>query len=656
MGLAMIREGDLGGGSREIEVAASLDPNNALVRSYLGKAYYEEKRDGRSTSASSASPSSSTRRTRRRGSTTRSPSRPPTARSRRSQSIEKAQELNDNRAVYRSHLLLDSDAARAAASQSRIYCELGFRQLALVEGWDSVNLDPTNFSAHRFLADSYSDAAAPRDRARERVAAVATAPAGEQHAAPAPPRGEQPVPDQLGRARRTPRSTSSTRCSTETARPGCSAASSGSRTPGRRRDRRRIQQGRLQCRLRSSRRTGFRPNNDQDDELANAFAQHEVTPQTSVQAEYRTATTRTGDLQLKFFEDDFSPGLRTRTPKRLRLGGRHTFSPNTIASALLCPPGRGSSTRYFDRPFGLLHHHIDIPQESTTAASSTAPVAVRPDSTCVSGVGAGKVEGSTRRLQHPDRSGPFGLIEESSTTEPERRPHNAYLYTDTRLSADATMTLGVSGDFFDEEEGIGHRDQEANPKAAHPSAGSADHGPRGRLPVVKRTLISGADARADPGRRLQPVLRRSVKARRRAATAPRSTRSSREISTVGPSSRGGTWMTFQVVSPIRSTRRRARWIGKRTSPEPTLLDADPLASPARGIYPASASTATRPLPPASRTSIFIAYRSASRSSIRAGSRRVSPRRTGSRRASSSSSPSRPASYRAATSSGSSTRR
>ena len=46
MGLAKIRDGDLDEGTREIETAASLDPNNSLVRSYLGKAYYEQKRDG----------------------------------------------------------------------------------------------------------------------------------------------------------------------------------------------------------------------------------------------------------------------------------------------------------------------------------------------------------------------------------------------------------------------------------------------------------------------------------------------------------------------------------------------------------------------------------------------------------------------------------
>ncbi|MDH3828661.1 MAG: FecR domain-containing protein, partial [Desulfobacterales bacterium] len=44
LGLAKIREGDLKDGGREIEIAASLDPNNSLIRSYLGKVYYEEKR------------------------------------------------------------------------------------------------------------------------------------------------------------------------------------------------------------------------------------------------------------------------------------------------------------------------------------------------------------------------------------------------------------------------------------------------------------------------------------------------------------------------------------------------------------------------------------------------------------------------------------
>ena len=73
------------------------------------------------------------------------------------QNMEKAIELNNNRLVYRSRLLLDSDLAARSAALGRIYTDLGFQQLGLVEGWKSVNTDPTNFSAHRLLADTYSD-------------------------------------------------------------------------------------------------------------------------------------------------------------------------------------------------------------------------------------------------------------------------------------------------------------------------------------------------------------------------------------------------------------------------------------------------------------------------------------------------------------------
>ena len=160
LGLAQIRDGHLAEGSREIEIAVSLDPGQSLVRSYLGKAYFEEKRDA-------------PRRARVRRREAGGPEGPDalalrrdrqadhaTGRSRRSRDFQKAIELNDNRAVYRSRLLLDSDLAARSASLGRIYTDLGFQDLALVEGWNSVNTDPSNYSAHRLLADSY--AALPR--------------------------------------------------------------------------------------------------------------------------------------------------------------------------------------------------------------------------------------------------------------------------------------------------------------------------------------------------------------------------------------------------------------------------------------------------------------------------------------------------------------
>lgn len=156
LGLAKIRRGDLQGGREEIEIATSLDPETSLIRSYLGKAYYEEKRDAAAGTqfelAEGLDPNDPTPwfydAIRKQAS-----NRPVEA----LEDIQRSSALNDNRAVYRSRLLLDDDLAARSASTARIYSDLGFEQLALVEGWKSVSIDPGNFSAHRFLADIYAD-------------------------------------------------------------------------------------------------------------------------------------------------------------------------------------------------------------------------------------------------------------------------------------------------------------------------------------------------------------------------------------------------------------------------------------------------------------------------------------------------------------------
>ena len=82
-GLGENPAGDLDAGSRELEIAASLDPSSALVRSYLGKTYYEERRAGPLDERNSTLQSSSTRRIPPPGSTMRSRSRRPTGPSKR---------------------------------------------------------------------------------------------------------------------------------------------------------------------------------------------------------------------------------------------------------------------------------------------------------------------------------------------------------------------------------------------------------------------------------------------------------------------------------------------------------------------------------------------------------------------------------------------
>ena len=154
LGLAKIRKGNLEAGRQEIEIASSLDVNNALIRSYLGKAYYEEKRESLSATQFAAAkqldPMDPTPWF-YDAILKQSVNRPVEALA----DIQKSIELNENRAVYRSQLLMDQDLAARSASQGQIYNNLGFQQLGLVEGRKSVAIDPTNFSAHRLLADSY---------------------------------------------------------------------------------------------------------------------------------------------------------------------------------------------------------------------------------------------------------------------------------------------------------------------------------------------------------------------------------------------------------------------------------------------------------------------------------------------------------------------
>jgi tetratricopeptide (TPR) repeat protein len=155
LGLAKIRKGALKEGARELERAVSLDPNNAIMRSYLGKAYYELRNEGFAGTelaiAKEMDPNDPTPWF-YDAILKQSTNRPVEA----LHNMQKAIELNDNRGVYRSKFLLDQDAAARGTSLGRIYNELGFQQLGLVEGWKSITADPSNYSAHRLLSDSYA--------------------------------------------------------------------------------------------------------------------------------------------------------------------------------------------------------------------------------------------------------------------------------------------------------------------------------------------------------------------------------------------------------------------------------------------------------------------------------------------------------------------
>ena len=334
LGLAKIRGGDLDGGGREIEIAASLDSSNSLIRSYLGKTYYEEKRmplDEREYQiAKELDPNDPTpwfydaiaKQT---------TNRPVEA----LHNIQKAIELNDNRFVYRSKLLLDSDLAARQSSLARIYNDLGFQQRALVEGWHSVNTDPSNFSSHRFLADTY--AALPRHeiaRVSELLQSQLLQPI---NITPIQPRlAESNLllisnqgPSVAGYNTYNPLFNRNKAVLQANGLVGSNSTWGAEGVVSGIYDKLSLSAGYTHFKT-----DGWRINADQKDDITDVFAQYQLTYKTSIQAEYRRRKIDQGQLDL-LFDPDISPNFRReREADIFRLGFGHAFSPqnDVIAS------------------------------------------------------------------------------------------------------------------------------------------------------------------------------------------------------------------------------------------------------------------------------------------------------------------------------------
>jgi len=448
LGLAKIREGELAEGRREIEIAAGLDPNNAIVRSYLGKSYFEEKRTAltdreyqtaKELDANDPTPyfyDAIEKQT---------TNRPVEA----LQDIQKAIELNDNRAVYRSRLLLDADLAARSASLARVYSDLGFQELALREGWKSVSTDPTNFSAHRFLADSYS--VLPRHEIA-RVSELLQSQLMQ-------PLSMTPIQPRLGESNLFlvsaggPGALSFNEFNPLFNRDGLSVQAnsvigehdtySGEGIVSGIFDKAAFSLGGFHYTT-----NGYRENAQQKDNIANAFFQYELSTKTSLQAEYRYRDAEIGDLQMRFFPDEYYPGQKTPQERHsYRLGARHSFSDNSILLGSLSYT-RAQFGAYDNAPFispGFITAlNLREPQEAFGSEMQHLFRSTYFD--LISGVG------------YFDRNSQAYLNANTVLPPPENIMHfpdqdtdlkhvNAYGYSNIKPSKNLTLTLGVSGDF-----------------------------------------------------------------------------------------------------------------------------------------------------------------------------------------------------------------
>lgn len=153
-GLALVREGNLEQGRALLEQAALSDPLVSLYRSYLAKAYYEEDKyalaDRELEQAMSLDPEDPTPYLYRAYSNL-TQHKPVAALKDLQSSIER----NDNRAVFRSKLLLDQDQGTRSSGLGQIYRRVGFNELARVEAMKALQKDYSNYSAHFLLGDLY---------------------------------------------------------------------------------------------------------------------------------------------------------------------------------------------------------------------------------------------------------------------------------------------------------------------------------------------------------------------------------------------------------------------------------------------------------------------------------------------------------------------
>jgi tetratricopeptide (TPR) repeat protein len=447
LGLTRIRDGDLAAGTRELEIAVSLDPGQPLVRSYLGKAYFEGKRTGLDEReydlARDADPRDPTSRL-YEAITKQTTNRPVEALS----DIQDAIELNDNRGVYRSRLLLDQDLAARSASLGRIYADLGFQNLALVEGWSSVNTDPGNYSAHRLLADSYAA------RPRHEIARVSELFQSQM----LQPLNTTPIQPRLGE---------SSLFLLSSQGPGTLAFNEFN--PLFNRDQVNFQGSFLageeatvtgegivsgiykklsfSAGYSGYKTDGFRENNSQDDRIATAFAQVELGPSASVQAEVRHRKVESGDLDLRFFPGDFSTLQKETTDgTNIRVGLRQDLGP---AVTVLASYMHSDKDIDFALPDPSIAQTFNIGR-AEKANSVEGQLLFRSSAVKVVGGGGYFRVGSDETTTFDIADPVFGFTQ-ITTGDSKIKHADFYAYSYWSLPRNLTLTLGLSADLFEED-------------------------------------------------------------------------------------------------------------------------------------------------------------------------------------------------------------
>lgn len=459
LGLVEIRRGNLETGRRQLETAANLDPGNALIRSYLGKAYYAERSGSRAaTQFALAKEFDDLDPTAwfYDAILKQSENRPVEA----MRELQTSVELNDNRAVYRSRLLLDQDAAARNASQARIYQDLGFEQLARREAYQSLQTNPQTHSAHRLLSDSYASRASyEKARMSELLQSQLLQPLNRDPIQPQLAVSRLGIlngagPTASGFSEYTPLFVSNGFDLQFNAIKGNNNTFGNDLILSGLHDRVSFSLGQFHYET-----DGWRANNDLKQDTYDAFVQASLSPSTSIQLEYRHQDAESGDLAFAFDPEIFNHVVRKDLKRKVsRVGLHHQFTPESqfIVSAV----------------------HQDLQESSTEITSEDIPfVATIEDSslrTIDSIARTFELQFMQRFKEHsftfgvgnyseeytddfykqivvipPPPSTPMVFPDDPPADVIDPKFKNAYLYSQLVLPARVSMTLGMAYEDFE---------------------------------------------------------------------------------------------------------------------------------------------------------------------------------------------------------------
>jgi tetratricopeptide (TPR) repeat protein len=456
LGLAQIREGSLAAGRGNLELAVGLDSSNALLRTYLGRAYFEERRDPQAADqyelAKELDPLDPTAYL-YDAIRLQTVNRPVEA----LRQLDRSIELNDNRAVYRSRLLLDSDRAARGASLARIYQDLDFLDTGVREATNSLTLDPTNPSAHRFLADIY---AGTRRTESSRVSELFQSQMLQEL-------NQTPIPAQLGESFLN------------------IVTQGGPTTPGYNEFTPLFQSNGLDVNVNgvlgnndtqgiegsaavlydrysisasgfSYDTDGWRDNADISHNIGNVFFQSAITPELNGQLEFRSRRTHYGDIEQVWDPDDFAEGNdRDIDQDSYRAGLRWSPTPNSdVLLSMIYSDTNDKENISIPLDEGQFDGQAEF---DDSGYQPEAQYIYRDDTFNIIAGGAYYFVDRDQKIELTLDDEPAGSLDDRyDVTDPR-----GYVYGNVNIPSPVVWTLGVSADDFQAE---GIEAQKINPK------------------------------------------------------------------------------------------------------------------------------------------------------------------------------------------------